>query len=79
VEGAVRHFAPLAQETYRETFAAAGGQLPAIVADMGDLLPLSVEGSQAVYGVLRYDDGKPYLFNVVFVRDYSGEWKILNW
>jgi hypothetical protein len=46
---------------------------------MGELLPLSLGNDQAVYGVLRYDDGKPYLFNVVFVRDSAGDWKILNW
>lgn len=79
VEEAVRHFSPMAQETYREMFAAAGDQLPAIVADMGELLLLSVGKTQAVYGVLRYDEGNPYLFNVVFVRDPSGGWKILNW
>jgi hypothetical protein len=69
----------MVRETYGEVLTAAGDQLPAIAADMGDLLPLSVEGGQAVYGVLRYDEGKPYLFNVVFVRDFSGDWKILNW
>ncbi len=79
VEGAVRHFSPMAQETYREMLTAAADQLPVIVADMGELLPLSLGKQQAVYGVLRYDEGKPYLFNVVFVRDSAGDWKILNW
>jgi hypothetical protein len=79
VAGAALHFSPTTREIYREMLTAAGDQLPAIVADMGDLLPLSMEGSQAVYGVLRYDDGKPYLFNIVFERDSSGDWKILNW
>jgi hypothetical protein len=79
VEGAVQHFSPVMQGVYREMFAAVGDQLPAIVADMGELLPLSLGKTQSVYGVLRYDEGDPYLFNVVFVRDSSGGWKILNW
>jgi sugar lactone lactonase YvrE len=79
IEGALVHFSPRTRERYRGLFTNAGAQLPAIVQDMGDIHPLSVTQQQAVYGVLRYDDGKPFLFEVVFVRDGAGDWKILQW
>jgi len=79
VDGAVSHFLPRTQETYRDLFTAAGTQLPVIVQDMGDIYPLSAGPNRAVYGALRYDNDKPFLFEVVFVRDEAGAWKILQW
>jgi DNA-binding beta-propeller fold protein YncE len=79
IEGALAHFSPRTRERYRKLFTNAGTQLPVIVQDMSEIHPLSVTQQQAVYGVLRYDDGKPFLFEVVFVRDGPGDWKILQW
>jgi sugar lactone lactonase YvrE len=79
IEGALAHFSLRSQDAYRDLFSTAGDQLPVIVGDMGEIYPLRENGHQAVYGVLRYDDGKPFLFEVVFVRDGGGEWKILRW
>ena len=56
-----------------------GDQLPRIALEMGEIYPLSVNEREAIYGVLRYDHGKPFLFEVAFVRDGGGEWKILRW
>ena len=79
VEAALLSFMPRSREVYRQAFAEVQGELAVVAADMGELMPLSVTEYQSVYGVLRYDDGKPFLFNVVFVRDGAGRWKILHW
>jgi sugar lactone lactonase YvrE len=79
IDGAVSYFLPRTQEIYRDLFTTAGERLPVIVQDMGDIHPLSAGGNRAVYGALRYDNDKPFLFEVVFVRDGTGEWKILQW
>ena len=79
IEGALQHFSSTTREAYREVLAGTGDQMDVVVQDMGELLPLAVMGPRAVYGVLRYDDDKPYLFEVTFVKEGPQEWKILNW
>ena len=79
IEAALFHIVPQTRDSYRDLFMNAGDQLPQIALDMGEIYPLSVNEREAIYGILRYDDGKPFLFEVAFVRDGAGEWKILRW
>ena len=79
-EAALGHFSVWTQEMYRQAFTAGAGRLGEIAADMAEIHPLEVTPLRAVYGVLREEDGKPFLYHVVFARDEAGAaWKILHW
>jgi len=79
MEDALQFFSPRTRDVYRELLMSIGGNVDVLISDMGDLLPLRITRDRAVYGMLRYDNGKPYLFDVVFARDGRGDWKIVNW
>jgi hypothetical protein len=63
---------------YRELFNGLGERLTAIAQEMGDIAPIRGGEDEAIWGVVRFLDGEPILFDVIFRRDRRGEWKIVE-
>lgn len=79
IDAALEHFSPYVREMYGETFAKVGTQMPEVLGDMETIYPLDVRASTAIYGILRYEDGKPFLYEIRFEKDTAGTWRIVQW
>ena len=79
VEGAVAYFAESSKESYRQQFAVLSTQLPQIVADMGQFRIVRVREFLAEYDLRALRNGRTYSFQVLFMLDYDGTWKVRSY
>lgn len=73
---ALAQIAPTSQQSYRTMFTVLGNQLPFILATAKEFKLISVKESVAKYKLLTDERGKTYSFEVIFVKDAQGLWKI---
>jgi len=78
IEGAMQNFTAAGKALYREQFTAL---LPVLLEIVGELnaaqiVLASVEGNEAVYEILVRRDGTPFSFQLKFIKDSNGLWKI---
>lgn len=78
VEAAVGYFTESSRNSYRQQFTLLSKALPRIVAEMGAATLLRVEGDRAVYDLRTVRNGATYSFQLLFVRNGDGLWRIKN-
>ena len=78
VEEAIRYFTINNRDVYRQQFTALSTMLPAIVTDMGSCTLADIQENRAVYDLRTVRNGEIYSFQVLFVRDRDGIWRIVN-
>jgi hypothetical protein len=79
IERAVSYFSMSTKAAYRSQFRSVSRQLPKIVADMGEIRMVSATSRHAIYDLRTIREGQVYSFQLEFVRDYDGAWKIYNY
>jgi hypothetical protein len=78
IEGAVSFFAENSRASYHQQFTALSLSLPQIAADMEPITLLSVGKNSAIYDLRTIRNGTEYSFQLMFVRDGDGIWRIRN-
>jgi len=79
IEGALTYFIDSAQEKYRTLFAnKSSAQISAIFENVIELELYTLTDQLAQCGAVRSEFGTDYSYPVVFVRDQSGDWKIVS-
>jgi len=78
IEGAMQNFTAAGKALYKKQFTAL---LPVLLEIVGELnaaqiVLASVEGNEAVYEILVRRDGTPFSFQLKFIKDSNGLWKI---
>ncbi|OHB52125.1 MAG: hypothetical protein A2Y12_06295 [Planctomycetes bacterium GWF2_42_9] len=76
VNEALALFTKDSQEKYAAIFQELQPQFGQMASDIVDIVPISNDGTTAVYDILREEEGDIYGYPVVFVRDELGNWKI---
>lgn len=76
IDGAAAMIVGPAREKYRGAFQRLGTDLPAMAADLRDLVLQSIDGATAEYLTTQDRDGATFVHFVYFMRDEDGLWKI---
>lgn len=79
VEKAVGYYAESSRDNYRQQFTAMAAQLPQIAADMGPITLERIDQTSAIYDLRTVRNGTVYSFQLTFVRDGDGIWRIRNY
>ena len=79
IEGAVGYFAESSQNSFRQHFTQLYTKLSEIVADMGLLRMVRVREHFAEYDLRTTRNGTTYSFQVLFIHDLDGIWKIRSY
>ena len=66
------------QPSYQTMFSVLGNQLSSILNSFVDLSPVSIEGQVAIYELVTDEGGIIYSYELVFVKDQEGIWRILE-
>ncbi len=78
IEAAVQYFSGISRSMYQQRFAALSSVLDQVAGDMGPIDLVEAQGNFAVYDLTTERDGKIYSYQVVFVREEDGIWRIYN-
>jgi hypothetical protein len=73
---ALASFSTRTREAYALQFAGMSTALGQIVADMQGINLLRIEGDRAIYDLRIVKDGVPYSFQLEFIQDEDGLWRI---
>lgn len=76
VEGAVGYFAEGSKNNLRQQFTALSSILPQIASEMGAITLVNVKGNTAEYDLRVVRNGITYSFQLIFVCDKDGIWRI---
>ncbi len=76
IQGAMRYFALSSMTAYQQQFTALSNTVPQIVADMGTITMVTVKNNFAEYDLRTVRNGTTYSFQVLFLRDVDGIWRI---
>jgi hypothetical protein len=76
IEEAVSYFTEGSQASFRQSFTALAQYLPQIIAGMGEFKLFNVIEHVAECDLRTVKNGVEYSFQVLFVRDYKGNWGI---
>ena len=76
IEQAVRNFAETSRDSFRQQFTAIAKALPRIVSEMGEATLVEVRGDRAIYDLRTVRNGSIYSFQLEFVREGDGIWRI---
>ncbi|MEK6777694.1 MAG: PKD domain-containing protein [bacterium] len=76
VDGAVGYFETNSHEVYRNQFTELSSILPIIGNDMGQIQLLTIKDNRAEYEIIVTRNSVTYSFNLLFVKDVNGFWKI---
>ena len=76
IEDGVSYFAESSKSAYRQQFTMLADQMSQIVADMGQFRMANVRESLAEYDLRADRGGIIYSYQVLFMRDLNGIWKI---
>jgi hypothetical protein len=76
VDAATEYFAESSREIFHRQFAALSASLDRLVTDMGAFRMVEVRGDQAIYDLRTVRNGKTYSFQVLFIVDGDGIWRI---
>jgi hypothetical protein len=76
IEGAVSYFSEESRASFRQQFTALSQVLPQVVADMGTFSLVNSNDNVTEYDLRTVRNGVIYSFQVKFVRDADGIWRI---
>jgi hypothetical protein len=76
IEGTVEHFAISSRDVFRNQFTALASVLPQIGLELQDIRLVEMTEKGAIYDLRRDIDGKEYSFQVEFVKDQDGIWRL---
>lgn len=76
VPSALTKIAPNNQARYQTMFTVLGNQLPSILATANAFNLISITDSVAKYKLLTTENSKTYSYEVIFIKDVDGLWKI---
>ncbi len=76
IEAAVSYYAESSKNSFRQQFTILAAQLPQLVADMGLCRIVKVREHFAEYDLRTVKDGIEYSFQVLFMQDSDGVWRI---
>ena len=76
IAGAAAYFSLRTRDVYSRQMTAMSSVLGQIVADMKGLTLLKVEGDKAIYDLRVEKAGVPYSFQLEFILDEDGLWRI---
>lgn len=76
ITAAAAYFSPRTRDVYSRQMTAMSSLLRQIVADMKGLTLLKVEGDKAIYDLRVEKAGVPYSFQIEFILDEDGLWRI---
>ncbi len=76
IEGAVSYFAERSKDSFQQRFTLLALHLPQIVADMGAVTMVNIKNNVAEYDLRTDRNGSTYSFQLLFVQDTDGIWKI---
>ncbi len=75
---AVKFFSGASRPMYEQRFTALSSVLDQVAGDMGPIALVEADGNRAVYDLTTVRDGKIYSYQVVFIREEDGIWRIYN-
>ena len=75
-ENALAHISSYTRESYEEIFNVLSNQLPSIVSTQTELNLISIKDNIAIYELVTLENGKVYSYEVIFLNDTNGIWKI---
>lgn len=78
VAGTVKFFSERTRGSYEKQFKALASYLPQVAADFGNITFIKMNQSTAEYDLRTVRNGVAYSFQLQFVRDTDGLWKIRN-
>jgi hypothetical protein len=78
IEKATAEFSERTRDAYRRQFTALANDLPRIAEEMGAAKLVEIEGDRAVYDLRTVRNGATYSFQLLFIRDGDGIWRIRN-
>lgn len=78
VDEAVKFFSDASRSMYHQRFSALASVLDQVAGDMGPIAFVEASGDQAVYDLTTVRDGKIYSYQLVFIREEDGIWRIYN-
>lgn len=73
---ALSYISPKSRPAYQTMFTALGNQLPIILATQKEFNLISVQERVAICKLLTVENGKTYSYEVIFIREDDGSWKI---
>ncbi len=76
IEGAISYFAEDSRNSFRQQFTALSSILPQIASEMGAITLVNVKGDMAEYDLRVVRSGTTYSFQLIFIRDKDGVWRI---
>lgn len=76
VKGAVGYFADKSKDSFRQQFTILSSILSQIVSEMGEISLIKVKDNYAEYDLRTVRDNTTYSFQLLFVRDTDGIWRI---
>ena len=78
VDAAVKSFSGASRSMYHQRFSALSSVLDQVAGDMGPIAFVEADGNRAVYDLTTERDGKVYSYQLVFIREEDGIWRIYN-
>ena len=76
IENALIHFAEGSKNSFRQQFTALSSILSQIINEMGTIMLVNIKGDMAEYDIRTVRNGTSYSFQLTFVRDKDGIWRI---
>ena len=76
VNAALANIVSDSQALYKTLFNILGGQIPSIMATAKEFNLINITDKVAKYELLTSEEGKTYSYEVIFIRDTNGLWKI---
>jgi len=78
VEKALSYFVEAAKDRYRQLFADLNGNIYKVFSTISDIELYTLDGRSADCEAIRVENGTPYSYQLSFVQDETGTWKILG-
>jgi len=76
IGNALIHFDESSKEDYREAFSLLSSFLPIIVQELTDIQFVEYVNDTAIYDIRTIRDGLEFSFQLLFLKDFNGIWKI---
>jgi hypothetical protein len=78
IDEAVKHFSNASRSIYHHRFTALSSVLDQVAGDIGPIAFVESAGDMAVYDLITIRDDKIYSYQLVFIREEDGIWRIYN-
>lgn len=78
IDDAVKYFSNASQSMYHQRFTALSSVLDQVAGDMGPIAFVESAGDMAIYDLITIRDDELYSYQLVFIREEDGIWRIYN-